>query len=193
MPYIIAKHCSKSPVIIGQLVYFLHKRNDWLSVLDESGIQGLIPANYVTKIGNTCSISYAQKFSDTSTKQQKKVRRYSMPAKHTESNSYSASSTDEVDIRRCNRDKQRKLFTQSSTELDNVSLLFGEIWMGDKDVFGHLSDDSMSRATLDGSYPESDEEYRNRMEGLVKRSCGKFLVLHSFHGQQETDAAVLKG
>ncbi|XP_067947507.1 SH3 domain-containing protein Dlish-like [Watersipora subatra] len=156
----------------GQIVYATHEENQWVYALTESGEHGFVPSNFLTSVDRK-RVKKIQ--------QENKSPRHIQRPKHTEV-------VEEVERQEVDSDNE---IDGASTSKLAKSLSFGEIELGDFDVFGYISDASFTRSDSEKSLNGSD--YSGLVESFVRKPAGKYLVLHNFHGEDENDATIFKG
>jgi len=80
---------------------------------------------------------------------------------------------------------------RESGDSDSDGLPFGEIELNDLDIFGYPEEDDF--APLTGSMSSIASEASTIVETFIRKPVGKYLVLHSYHGEDENDVTILKG
>ena len=139
--------------------------------MTEAGKYGFIPSNYLTKIDDKVHKD------DVTSKAPAQVKK---PMLSTRAENYDHKQIQATEF---------KVETPDSKIAKSLS--FGEIELDDLDIFGYISDasfqDSISDNSLNGS------EYSEVVEPFVRKSRGKYLVLHNYYGEDENDATILKG
>lgn len=197
----------------GEVVYVLYQENQWVYAMTEKGMQGYVPSNYLSEIRQSV---HMQPKSPKTQKKQKHKKQQVLPFDNYAIESQSMQRTDthehknlsngiskhKANTQHTATTTGRQLqdnSTQSGRQLANntippaltKSLSFGEIELGDYDIFGYISDVSLehseSEQSLDGSQAST------YVESFLRRDCGKYLVLHTYHGEDENDTTVLKG
>ena len=193
------------------MVYVLYQENQWVYAMTEKGVQGYVPSNYLTEIRQTVELrpkspktprkhkhkkqqilpfdNYATPTPQQPTLMQSTdthLNKHQNPASDITNHHAQAQHTTDITIA-----KSGQLAHNTIPPALTKSLSFGEIELGDYDIFGYISDVSIehseSEQSLDGSQAST------YVESFIRRDCGKYLVLHSYHGEDENDATVLKG
>lgn len=149
------------------------REGEWALVRTESGTEGHVPSSYLTK--DLVFPSPPQ--TDESRGLRRKTKTY----------------TDIDDVLTNEANPQNK----NEPAADTISLPFGEIELCDLDIFGELSDSdsilSPRRYSAESLLENDSDDCCVVLENFQKKHCGKYLVLHSFRGDQEDDAKILKG
>lgn len=169
--------------------------------MTEKGKQGYVPSNYLAEIPQSLDIYQPPKSPKSPNKKPKHRKQRVLPfdSYSTASNKTIGDASHPNHIILQNRSafipKERQPTQQPANNVVpsclTKSLSFGEIELGDYDIFGYISDISIehsdSEQSLDGSQASTF------VEAFDRKNCGKYLVLHSYYGEDENDASVLKG
>lgn len=164
--------CKQCYLLLGQIIYATHEKNQWVYALTDSGEHGFVPSYYLTKIDG-------------------KLRKDSPQSKKSTRHKHRRSYSDipENDNSKQFQDEEIGGGLQNSKLAKSLS--FGEIELGDYDIFGYISETSFKNS--DSELSLNGSEYSTVIEPFTRKRSGKYLVLHNFHGEDENDATILKG
>lgn len=163
----------------------------WIYAQNATGTTGFIPQGYVIRVTPPSHLNIRRGASIPSITTS---RTPTTPASRTTPyNAHHSTSSPLEANNQPHKSSSRRPEAVAETELDRISLPFGEIIMDDFDVFGRVSDDELDTVELDALEQFSKDEEIVTYQKFIKRPAGKYLVLHNFHGEQENDATVFKG
>lgn len=182
-------HSLYSSPPLGQVVYATYVENQWVYATTESGQQGFVPLTYLTAFDVQQVSDATSHWKQHRTKQKKKPQN----SKRSIANILGNERKAESGVTKLSTDHNCSVVANhvhDKLELER-SLSFGEMELGDHDIFGYISDTSFHRSESDQSLDGS--QYSALAEEFVRKPAGKYLVLHSFHAEDENDATILKG